>query len=215
MADFYTPVGIPRPVFDQLIVRLDKAVGEHGVALVLNENFPFRALDPIRANSIDLSGLQIDNADEVVENLDQLLYFAFEDAPRDVVASWANDGEADLADEAFERVRFIRDNMPELAALWYAKSDSLIPPLIRFSYDAIPSEEGSSNTAVIYLAAAGIGPGARPDKTDIVRLRVQLWPSDVRLLAREFEHLWHAHLAESSDQPTGDEVDVDTNKASS
>jgi len=85
MTDFYAPVRIPREMFDLLISRVDQAVGEHAVALLLNEDFPFRALDPISPTAIDLSGVILDDDPlDIIHYLDQLLYFAFEGVPNDI-----------------------------------------------------------------------------------------------------------------------------------
>lgn len=208
MVDFYTPVLIPRGAFEQLVIRVDRAVGENAVALVLNEDFPFRGLDPIDADSVDFSDIKVDNPEDIVENLDQLLYFALEDVPNDVISSWASEGEGELKEEAVQRVQFIRENMPELTSLWQAKSDSIIPPLAGFAYETSLSRGESVLRANIYLSASRVMPGGRPDKSDMVRLRVQLWPSDIRLLIRELEHLWEAHLDRSSDKSVGDEGDA-------
>jgi hypothetical protein len=206
MSDFYAPALIPRSAFEELIARVDRAVGEHSIALVLHEYFPFRALDPISPTSIDFSGIQIKDPSEVVDNLDQLLYFAFERAPREVIADWAIEQSEELVDEAVDRVLYIRKNMPELSELWSEKSDSLVPPLVGFEYETARSRGEDDLHVNMYLSAARISRGGLPDRTDMVRLRVQLWPSDIRLLIRELEHLWAAHLSESANH-VGGEID--------
>jgi len=196
MADFSTPVRIPRAALDQLIARIDDAVGEHKVALWLHEDFPFRNLDPITSTAIDFSGIELDDDPlEVVENLDQLLYFAFESAPRTIIASWANERDPDLEKEAIERVSAIRQGMPNLSNLWRTKNNSLVPPLVEFSYN-ITREAEELPYVTMYVAAARIDASAgAPDKSDISRVRIQLWPSDVRILLRELAHMWDAHLS--------------------
>jgi hypothetical protein len=203
MADFYTPVRIPRSAFEQLIVRVDKAVGEDTVALVLNEDFPFRALDPVEPTAIDFTNLDIENPSEVVYYLDQLLYFAFESAPQEVIVSWANSDAPELKDEAVERVTYVRENMPNLSELWEAKSGSIIPPIIGFTYESVFLGNSDLRCANVYISAGRIRGDGSPDKTDIVRMRLQLWPSDVRLLIRELEHLWNSHLAEPPGEDNG------------
>jgi hypothetical protein len=211
MADFATPVRIPRAAFDQLIARIDSAVGEYKVALWLHEDFPFRNLDPINPTAIDFSGIELDDDPlEVVENLDQLLYFAFESAPRNVIASWAVERNPDLEKEAVERVEAMRQNMPNLSNLWRAKNNSLIPPLVGFGYNITQEGEELPPYVTLYVAAAKIDASAgAPDKSDISRVRVQLWPSDVRVLLRELAHIWDAHLSEERelDEEVSDDQD--------
>lgn len=209
MTDFSTPVRVPRAAFDQLIARIDDAVGEHKVALWLHEDFPFRNLDPITSTAIDFSGIELDDDPlEIVENLDQLLYFAFESAPREVIASWAIERDPDLEKEAIERVGAIRRNMPNLSSLWRAKNSSLIPPLVEFRY-SITEEAEELPYVMMYVAAAKIDESTgTPDKSDVSRVRVQLWPSDVRILLRELTHIWDAHLSqerESDEEVTDDQ----------
>src|SRR5260370_2659216 len=89
MADFHTPVRIPREAFHELIARVDEGVGEHTVALLLNEDYPFRALDPINPTAIDFSGIALEEDPlGVVEYLDHLLYFAFERSSPEAIAYW-------------------------------------------------------------------------------------------------------------------------------
>jgi hypothetical protein len=215
MADFYTPVRMPRPAFEQLIARVDKAVGEHSVALVLSEDFAFRALDPIEPTAIDFRDIDIEKPLEIVNYLDQLLYFAFEFAPEEVISSWADEYDSQLKGEAIERVTYIRDNMPQLSKLWNSKSDSIIAPMISFSYETTLLRDSSMRCVNLYLSAGRIRDNGAPDKTDLVRMRVQLWPSDVRLLIRELQHLWGDHLNDSADEEEGGGVDDEANNAQS
>jgi hypothetical protein len=217
MTDFFTPVQIQRAAFDVLIRRVDEAVSKHAVALVLNEDFPFRGLDPVSPTAIDLSGLELEQDPlDIVNYLDQLMYFAFEEAPDEVIASWANDFDKELSREAVDRVKFIYANMPALLELWNAKSNSILPPLINFGYDVTTTLSGNRH-ASLYFAVARIAETGRPDKTDVSRLRVQLWPSDVRILIRELEHLWSAHLMNLEGGEDGGEGngDDETSKANS
>ncbi|HUC59904.1 MAG TPA: hypothetical protein VMA95_21060 [Streptosporangiaceae bacterium] len=150
MADFSSPVRIPRPAFEQLLARVDDAVARFDAALLLHEDYPY---------------------------------------------------DVDLVKEAAERVGHVRSNMPNLSKLWREKSNSVMRPLVELAYETTTSASGSLG-ASLYLAAARIDTSEGvPDKSDITRLRVQLWPADVRILMRELEHLWHAHLsAESLDE---------------
>ncbi|HUY49686.1 MAG TPA: hypothetical protein VMV92_28880 [Streptosporangiaceae bacterium] len=211
MADFSTPVRIPRAAFDQLIARIDDALGKHNVALWLHEDYPFRNLDPISSTAIDFSGIDLqDDPLDVVENLDQLLYFAFELASRKAVASWVSEYDPDLEKEAVERVEAIRKSMPNLAKLWRAKTNSVTAPLVEFTYDVVDADGTNEPYVNLYMAAARIDSSdGAPDKSDISRVRVQLWPSDVRVLMREFAHLWHAHLSDEHDQDGKGDVNGD------
>jgi hypothetical protein len=211
MADFSTPVRIPRAAFDQLIARIDEAVGEHDVALWLHEDYPFRNLDPITSTAIHFSDIELeDDPLDVVENLDQLLYFAFQFAPEKAITSWANEYDSDLEKEAVKRVEAIRKNMPNLARLWRAKNNSITAPLVEFTYDIVDPEGLNQPYVNLYIAAARIDSSdGLPDKSDISRLRVQLWPTDVRVLMRELAHLWDAHLSDEHEHNGTVEVNGD------
>jgi len=215
MTDFFTPVQIQRAAFNLLITRVDEAVSNHAVALVLNEDFPFRELDPVSPTAIDLSGLELEEDPlDVVNYLDQLMYFAFEGAPDEVITSWADDFDKELSREALDRVKFMRENMPALSALWNAKNNSILPPLIDFNYEVATTLSGDRQVH-LYLAAARITGLGTPDKTDMSRLRVQLWPSDVRILIRELKHLLSAHLMVLEDGEDGGEGDDEASEAHS
>lgn len=215
MTNFFTPVQIQRAVFELLILRVDEAVGRHAVALALNEDVPLRELDPVSPTAIDLTGIALDEDPlEIVNYLDQLLYFAFEGATDEIISSWASDYDKELSKEAVDRVKFMRANMSKLTSLWNAKNNSIIPPLVSFGFD-FTDTPGAGRQAQLYLAAARITLSGRPDKTDMSRMRVQLWPSDVRVLVRELEHLWHAHLIGSERGEAGGESDDESNDSSS
>ncbi len=215
MTDFFTPVKIQRAVFELLIMRVDEAVGMHEVALTLNEDFPLRALNPVSPTAIDLTGIELDEDPlEVIDYLDQILYFAFDYTPNETIVSWAGEYDKELGKEAVDRVKFIRDNMVELSELWTAKSNSIVPPLISFAYDFTDTPEGGRQ-AQLYFSAARITLTGGPDKSDMSRLRVKLWPSDVRVLARDLEHLWHAHLTDLENGEDGDKIDDESNNAPS
>jgi hypothetical protein len=207
MADFSTPVRIPRAAFDQLIARIDDAVGKHDVALWLHEDYPFRNLDPVMSTAINFSEIQLeDDPLDVVENLDQLLYFAFELASPKAISSWVSEYDPDLEKEAVERVEAIRKSMPNLARLWRAKNNSVTAPLVEFTYDVVDADGLNQPYVNLYIAAARIDSSdGAPDKSDISRVRLQLWPSDVRVLMREFAHLWHAHLSGEQHEHDGEE----------
>src|SRR6266567_2395561 len=96
--------------------------------------------------------------------------------------------------------------MPQREALWQAKSNAIAPVLVGFEYDT--ATIGEHRRAELYLSASRITSTGAPDKSDMLRLRVQLWPSDVRLLLREFEHLWAAHLDESQEGQESDGEDA-------
>lgn len=209
MADFFMPVRIPRDEFEQVIVRIDKAVGEHAVALILHEDYPFRALEPLTSTAIDFSEIRFsEDPLEIIDGLDQLAYFAFERSSDETISAWASDYDPDLAGEATDRVGSMRRNMPELAWLWEAKSDSIIPPLVGIAFESTTIGGDESKLLNIYLSAARIRPGGEPDRSDATRIRAQLWPSDVRILIRDLTHMWDSHLANAPE--TRGEVDGGT-----
>lgn len=215
MTNFFTPVQIKRAAFELLTARVDEAVGRHDVALTLNEDVPLRALNPVSSTAIDLTGIELDeDALEIVDYLDQLLYFAFVGTQDETVISWAGQYDKELSKEAVDRVKFIRTNMPELSDLWSAKDTSVVPPLVSFGYEFTDTPD-YGRQAQLYIAASRITLTGRPDKTDMSRMRVQLWPSDVRILARDLEHLWHAHLMGSDHGEDGDESAHESNNAPS
>jgi hypothetical protein len=206
MVNFYSPVRMPRDAFELLIARVDEAVGRQSVALVLNEDFPLRALDPVSQDAVDFKDIASDeDLSDIVNYLDQLLYFAFEFAPKEIVDSFVRDYNENASDneksDAFSRVEFIRENMPNLRDIWRDKGNTVMPVLTGFSYESAP--RGEFRCANLYLSASRIEPNGSPDKTDAVRLRVQVWPADVRILVRELEHLL-SHLIVDDDGVEGE-----------
>ena len=195
VANFFMPIGLPRAAFEALVLRIDDGVRRHLVALVLNEDFPYRALH-ILNDSFNLGDVGVDDdPEEVVYLLDQILVFAFEDAPDEVIRSWAKENDETRQDEAVSRVLFVRNNMINVGKLWSAKSNSLTPPVTAFKYDVVRGDNGAPEAVVVYLAATRIDDMGRPDRTDSTRLRVQLWPADLQLIIDELEHVRNRHFA--------------------
>lgn len=186
MVDLFSPVRIPRAAFETLVSRIDAAVAVNGIALTLGEDFPFRELELVGDDLVDFSGIEVDVAIELVEHFDQIIYFAFEGAPDRVVEDWAREHDQTSVTEAVSRVEYARKNMPSLRRLWTAKSESLIGPLVGVGVDAVRDGSGALESVILYLAAARISADTgSPDKSDVSRLRVQLWPSDLRSLVKQ------------------------------
>lgn len=211
MVDFSTPVRMARPAFELMLARVDEAIARYDVALWLHEDYPFRSLYSVSSTAIDYSNINSDDdPQEIVNNLDQLIYFAFDDAPEEVVSSWIGEYDGDLEGEAIDRVNYARNNMPNLARLWSAKNNSIIRPLVEFGYDVNDSGSSATPRASIYIAASRIDMSdGTPDKSDIARLRVQLWPADIRVLINELNHLWQAHLSDGKSEEENGKGDED------
>lgn len=198
VADLFTPVRLPRPAFQDLVRQVDVGVADGKVMLALHEDFPFRELSVLHEGALHIDSMPTNDVMTIVENLDQLLLLAFEHAPDDVVTNWASGRDESLIDEARDRVHFVRDNMPNLRNLWESKSDSILPPLVSFSYETIYDAKGDGAAVAVYMSAARVNGIGVPDRNDAVRLRVQLWPADVNMLIGELEHVRDTHFRNSS-----------------
>jgi hypothetical protein len=187
--DLYAPLRLPRPAFELLLVRLDEAVPKNAVRLLLHEDVSYRELVITRGDLVDLVDLKVESPEAEVKFLDQVLLFAFENAPDEVIADWASSYDEELVDEAVSRVRFARENMPNLGELWREKSTSVVPPLVGFGFDVVHDKTGRGKSASLYLSAGRVSLFGRPDKSDMTRLRVQLWPDDVVFLVEGLTHM--------------------------
>ncbi len=203
--DFFAPVRLPLETFNELISRTDEGVGNHTIALIISENVSFRALDIVRPESLGLHPSEYERVSKMVDDLDQMLFFAFEDAPDEIVTEWASERDKSLAEEAVRRVRHIRREMINLSRLWEEKSTSIISPMIGVDYDVLHDEKGAATSAIMYISAARIGGLGRPDLTDANRIRFQIWPADVEYLMNQLEHLRHAHFAKGNRGEVEDE----------
>ncbi|MGW0507574.1 hypothetical protein [Micromonospora sp. NPDC003241] len=211
MFDFFAPVKIPRSAFERLVAQVDDGVGRNAIALVLHEDFPYRAL-----HVVDEDDFAIDRNDDflpLVDMLDQILFFAFEQAPEGIVRSWAKGKDEELEDEAVQRVLHVRENMPNLASLWIQKSTSIVPPMIGMSHEIVRDEAGRGVAASLYLSASRISAMGRADLTSATRLRVQLWPADVNALIRELEDIRDSYLAPGEREERRDVPDGDSQQA--
>ncbi|WBB78789.1 hypothetical protein O7606_21660 [Micromonospora sp. WMMD882] len=199
MSNFFTPLTVPRAAFEEFVRKVDSAVGKHAIALALHEDFPYRALQVV-GDGCDLAVTGLDDAEDLIDNLDQILFFAFEYAPEEVIREWASEHEEDLAGEAVSRVTHLRSGMPNLATLWREKSFAIVPPLTSFRYKLIHDAEGNPTSVIAYMSAGRISISGKPDSSDVTRLRVQLWPSDVQSLIEKLEHLRDDHFGKRAQE---------------
>lgn len=205
MADLFAPVQLTRAAFEDLVRCADEGIAKGAIALSLDEDYPFRELTVLNEDAVQVEGIAAKDLVPLIESMDQLTLLAFEHAPDDVVERWANRWDESLKGEAVERVRYVRENMPNVRHVWESKSTSILPPLVSFSFETMREEEGVGAAVAVYIAAARVGNLGAPDRTDAVRLRIQLWLGDVNMLIKNLTHIRDAHLSPGA--AGGDEAD--------
>ncbi len=194
MADLFEPVRLEGTDFQNLLELLEKAFSLYAAALVADEQSPvptIEILDQTRAGFTDEAWERLQTA---VESFHQMMLFAFEDAPDDLISRWARDYEESLQDEAVKRVRLIRDRMPTLRRLWESKRSSVVPILNSFDYEVIYSSESSDANILLAITVSRQPFLARSARSRTDSITIRLWPSDVALLKREIDHILEAHF---------------------
>lgn len=199
----FEPVRLKSEEFSQLVLGLERAFSRHAAALVVDERLPSAEIEVLDWEETGLEEEAVARYREVVEYLDQLLLFAFADAPTKVVADWADTYDASLRDEAVQRIETMRNNMPSLRDLWDAKVSSVVPILSSLAYEVITSEsedDVSARSVLLSMSASRLGILGRVDKSSTQMLAFRLWPSDLRLLRREIDHVLEVHFGKEGEQ---------------
>ncbi len=197
MADMFEPIRLKEEEFSQLIAGVERAFSRHAAALVLDERLPTAEVEVLDWDETGLDEKAAEKYREVVNYLDQVILFAFAEAPDQVVHDWASSYDASLKDEALKRVEAVRSSMPVLRDLWDAKASSIIPILSSVAYDIITVEgedERIARSVILSLSASKLGPLGRVDKDSTQSVTFRLWPSDLKVLRREIDHVLKAHF---------------------
>ncbi len=193
----FEPVRLKSQEFSQLILGLERAFSRHAAALVVDERLPSAEVEVLDWEETGLDEKAVEKYREVVDYLDQVILFAFADAPDQVVSDWASAYDASLKDEALKRIEAMRSSMPLLRDLWDAKVSSVIPILSSVAYEIITVEgedDGSARSVILSLGASKLGILGRVDKNSTQTVALRLWPSDLKLLKREIDHVLKAHF---------------------
>jgi len=194
MADLFEPVRLEGPDFQNLLELLEKAFSVHAAALVANEQSSVptvEVLDRARTGLTDETWKRLQKA---VDYFDQMMLFAFEDAPDDLISRWARDYDESLQDEAVKRVSLIRDRMPTLRRLWEAKRSSVVPILSSFDYEVVRGTDSSDSNVLLAITVSRQPFLARSARSRTESITVRLWPSDIALLKREIDHILETHF---------------------
>lgn len=197
MADMFEPIRLKGEEFSQLITGLERAFSRDAAALVVDERLPTAEVDVLDWEETGLDEKAAERYREVVNYLDQVILFAFADAPDQVIHEWASYYDASLKDEALKRVEAIRSSMPVLRELWDAKASSVIPILTSVAYEIIAIEDEDDSAArsvILSLSASKLSPLGRVDKNSTQSVTFRLWPSDLKILKREIDHVLSVHF---------------------
>jgi hypothetical protein len=199
MADMFEPVRLRSEEFSELVSGLEMAFSHHAAALVTDERLPSAEVQILDWEETGLNEEAVNKYREITAYLDQMILFAFADAPDQVISEWASSYDASLKDEALKRVGAIRTNMPSLRSLWDAKTLSVIPVLGSVAYEVVTTEgegDNSDRTVILSISATKINSLGRVERNFIRSITVRLWPSDLILLKQEIDHALEAHFNE-------------------
>jgi hypothetical protein len=168
------PVVIPQERFAGLVDQLEQATRSNFATVTFDATYGYWFLDVF-----DRERVQLPDQDwTVVDNLNQLLSFAFDDAPDDYIQQWATEADARFADETIRRVNYLRSRMTALGSLWRAKTESVMPILARPEYEIALDPKGNQSSFVIALTA-WTGGTYRLELAEKKTLTVRLYPNDL------------------------------------
>jgi hypothetical protein len=205
MTDLFEPVRLSREAFVDLIKKVDQAFANNAAALVVDERYGLREVEVIDPTAAGFSDETWPELQPAVNYLDQLMLFAFDDAPDTVISTWAREYDSNLVHETIERVKIMRQAMPVLEGLWQAKSASVVPILNNFEYEVLTEiqQQGEMQepSVLAYLSVSRTGLYSRPDRNTIERVTFRLFASDIVLLKQALDHAFeHTQIVTSKSE---------------
>lgn len=114
----------------EFIDKVDEAIAAGSCALYFDATFQVINLELFALDGTRFTEDEWDNVASDVDSLDQLMVFAFGDAPREFVVEWASGVvEEGAVERLADLVDYMRDNMPALAGEWQARRGQLAPSI--------------------------------------------------------------------------------------
>lgn len=200
--DMFEPVRLKSEEFSQLVSGLERAFSNHAAALVMDERLSGAELEVLDWDATGLGKDAVEKYREVVQYFDQLILFAFADAPDEVISDWAAHYDASLKDEAKKRIETMRSDMPSLQSLWDAKTSSVIPVLSSLGYEIVTTEanDEADRSVILSMSASKVSILGRVDRHSTQSITMRLWPSDLVLLKDQIDHTLETHF-DKGEQP--------------
>jgi len=198
---FAGPVLLAEQPFLRYLKLLDDGLEAGQVALTADEPHGIWSLEILDPEAFEVAEDDLDELADFADALSQLILFAGNEAPDDVLVRWAKTMEVD-ADLVIERVNLIRHNMPHLGRLWEEKTHAHMPILAGVFAEAIRfdgSPRGLLKIAAVENRHTVVTEGTRQSVT------IEVWPDDLARLIVEMETLRYAIM--NSDDRTGEGED--------
>lgn len=120
--------------------------------------------------------------------LDSVMLYAFEEAPDDVIRTWAEDFDAKMADDAVARVHLAASLLLNTKRLWESKTHSRLPILGRISYEFIQSDVLVEPSALVTFEP-GRYIAFRIERDSHSEVTVRMWEDDVRDLRNSLDEI--------------------------
>lgn len=200
MADFFDPIRLPPPEFEALIQRVDRAF-RVGAATLVGSVFGTPEVDVFDPRTAGFSDEEWERLQPVVQNLDQIIEFAYDDAPHRDVAEWVASYVTDpdeaqlLMQRTLDCLDVLRKRGENIFRTWRAKIRSILPILGPPRSRLVRGVSSGQVELQFVLTASTARPG--PIAVPVQEFVVQLLPSDIamlqHLLAKAAEELAAAH----------------------
>lgn len=186
--------------FEQLMSKVERAFGV-GAATILASAYGTPEIDIFDPESAEFSADEWAKFRPIIQNLDQLIEFAFDATPEGVIRDWVSayaegDDEVQrLLDRTQEYVTMIQKHGQVIGPIWRAKSRSILPilglPRVRLVRGGRSGRvEAQLSIAVSSASSSNVTPR-------VEEFIVQLVPSDVAMLQHMFSTIAEEMKAES------------------
>jgi hypothetical protein len=151
-------VKMPIDDFKRLIANLDDAFANGHGAIFYDSDLAGTSIDLFAGAGTQFTEAEWTIVQDQRQILDQLLVFAFEDAPDYVVAGWAESDEedvdddnddADLGADLVERVRLMVKGLPHIQSEWVARRHAVTNVIGDFNLRVIFEPETRRSTGLL------------------------------------------------------------------
>src|SRR6266536_442935 len=131
--------------FRTFVERLEVAFRERAATLTVDDDSGLVVVTAFDTRRLKIPRKEWDSFTHNLHHAAQLIFFAAEEAPPNIISQWAAEYDEKLADQAISRVKDLREGIPSLIKIWERRGTSILPTLGSVQYEVVTGKTGSQN----------------------------------------------------------------------
>lgn len=151
--------------FKTFVERLEVVFREGAAALTVDDDSGLVVVTAFDPTPLGISEDEWESFTHHIIHAGQLIFFATEGAPADVIGPWVKEYDEKLTDRTISRVRALAEGAPTLMRLWERRGESVLPNLGNIRYEVLTDKVGSRHVILRISNAVG-SPFSRAVRAD-------------------------------------------------